>query len=236
MNTGRGPRHAADPAISYEALGVADYRMYAGAREFNRGIRRGRTILVAGDRARFALMATLPEERSDPDLITLGDGRVRIREGDNETWLDLLDGTTTVFRPNGTLYARTLDAGVSFRYHVYQAQDWGVVAEISLANGRDDTATLDGNEAAFSAPAIPLRVAASANADATTLQDHRAAWPHRVVLAEQGTATIRLVVALGDDEDAARAGLRRAAAGEWSRAARRGQRQPASRPPHATPA
>lgn len=90
MNTGRGPRHAADPAISYEALGVADYRMYAGAREFNRGIRRGRTILVAGDRARFALMATLPEERSDPDLITLGDGRVRIREGDNETWLDLL--------------------------------------------------------------------------------------------------------------------------------------------------
>ncbi len=127
------------PTVAYELAGDGpSFSTRDGRLLFNRGVKRGTTILVTGDRPRFALMRTLPDDRLDPDLIKLGDGRVRIggENGHGAVWLDECRRVETVFHPYGTEYrlSSPLVPGLSIHLLVAQAGDWGLVARLSLVN------------------------------------------------------------------------------------------------------
>ena len=111
---------------------------------FNRGVRRGDTILVTGDRPRLALMRTLPEDSPGPDLAKLGDGRLRVSCGEIELWLDSCLQISTVFNPGSTEYVLSDPQLPHLRFNLVfaQAQDWGVVARLTVANQRADATSL----------------------------------------------------------------------------------------------
>ncbi len=117
---------------------------------FNRGVKRGDTILVTGDRPRFALARTLPEDSPGPDLIRLGDGRVRLSgrapDGRSEiaVWLDDCPGVATYFYPGRTEYSLSSPQlpGLDMRLTVAQAQDWGLVARLVVTNSGMEMAKL----------------------------------------------------------------------------------------------
>ncbi|HEY5137988.1 MAG TPA: hypothetical protein VIJ25_01520, partial [Methylococcales bacterium] len=46
---------------------------------FNRGIKRSDTILVTGDKPCFAMMRIYRADSMDPNLVKLGDGRIRLQ-------------------------------------------------------------------------------------------------------------------------------------------------------------
>jgi hypothetical protein len=104
--------------------------------EFNRGIKRNPAILITGDKPRFALMRTYPVAKSDPDLIKLGDCRVYIENGGVSKWLDEMSDITTVFHPGNTTYSikDSLFTGVEFQFVVSQAENWGAVGQLTIAN------------------------------------------------------------------------------------------------------
>jgi len=104
--------------------------------EFNRGIKRNPAIIVTGDRPRFALMRTYPEAKSGPDLIKLGDCRVYIESGGISKWLDEMSDITTVFHPGNTAYSikDSLFIGIEFQFVVSQAENWGAVGQLTIAN------------------------------------------------------------------------------------------------------
>lgn len=122
----------------------------AAAEVFNRGVKRGDTILVTGDRPRFALARTLPEDSPGPDLFRLGDGRVRlVRKGSDgcseiALWLDECPGVTTHFYPGRTEYSLSSPQlpGLDMRLTVAQAQDWGLAARLMVANSGLEMAEL----------------------------------------------------------------------------------------------
>lgn len=103
---------------------------------FNRGIKRGDTILVTGDKPRFALARTLPEDKMDPDIRKLGDGRIRIRCAGAEFWLDECEDIQATFRPSRTEYAiKSAKAeNLAMTLWVSQASDWGLVARLTVSN------------------------------------------------------------------------------------------------------
>ena len=109
--------------------------------DFNRGAKRGDTILVTGDRPRFALMRTFPEDKSDPDLIKLGDCRISLECGGITHWLDRSEDIRTVYKPSCTEYEIKLRQiqGLKINLMVSQAEDWGVVAKLSLCNSAQDS-------------------------------------------------------------------------------------------------
>lgn len=65
---------------------------------FNRGIRRSNTILVTGDRPRFAIMKNVKPEKPDPDLIKMGEGMIRIKIDKREKYLESM-GSGNSCRP-----------------------------------------------------------------------------------------------------------------------------------------
>src|SRR6202790_5680456 len=103
---------------------------------FNRAVKRGSTILVTGDKPRFALMYTEKSDRVDPDLNKMGDGRIRITIDGRELWLDLLPYIKTIFNPSSTEYDFSLPSypKLSMKLLVSQAVDWGAVARLSFNN------------------------------------------------------------------------------------------------------
>ncbi len=111
---------------------------------FNRGVRRGDTIMVSGDRPRLALMRTLPEDSPGPDLAKLGDGRLRVSCGEVKLWLDAFAEISTVFNPGNTEFALSDPRLPHLRFHLVfaQAQDWGVVARLIVASQRADATFL----------------------------------------------------------------------------------------------
>lgn len=110
-------------------------KMVPEVQNFNRGVKRGDTILVTGNRPRFALMRTYPEERLDPDLIKLGDGRIGLRGSGKEAWIDEYDEVDIVFHPGSTDYSLRFDSfpQLMVTLVVSQAEDWGMTAKVSLA-------------------------------------------------------------------------------------------------------
>ncbi len=107
-----------------------------GTRQFNRGIKRDDTVLVTGDRARFAMLRILPEDTVMPDFQKFGDGRVQITYQGQKHWLDSMKGCKTTFYPGATEYrwAATTIPGLQANLLVTQAEDWGLVARLSLIN------------------------------------------------------------------------------------------------------
>ena len=107
-----------------------------GTRQFNRGIKRDDTILVTGDRARFAMLRILPEDTVMPDFQKLGDGRVQVIYQGQKHWLDLMKGCKTTFYPGATEYqcSATTIPGLQANLLVTQAGNWGLVARLSLIN------------------------------------------------------------------------------------------------------
>jgi hypothetical protein len=103
---------------------------------FNRGIKRGHTILVTGDKPRFALMTTYPEAKLDPDLVKLGDARIRLVGENGACWLDECTQIKTVFHPSQTIYSLSHLSfpGLEISLLVSQANDWGAVAKLQIAN------------------------------------------------------------------------------------------------------
>ena len=125
------------PLSPYTAVGEGhSFAVRGGSRQFNRGIKRDPTILVTGDRARFALMRTLPEDLLDPDLIKLGDGRVRLVLDGRTEWLDTARDASTLFLPHGTAWSvcSSLVPDLTVDLLVTQAENWGLVAQVSLTN------------------------------------------------------------------------------------------------------
>jgi hypothetical protein len=111
---------------------------------FNRGVKRGDTILVTGDRPRFALMRTYPEDKLDPDLIKLGDGRIRLRCQCVEAWLDECDTLDVVFHPGSTDYQLHFEAlpQLNIALLVSQARDWGLAARLTVTYCGEDAAEI----------------------------------------------------------------------------------------------
>src|ERR1035437_9846276 len=86
------------------ASGTSDTKYLAPVKRFNRGGKRGNTILITGDLPCFAQMRTYPENSVGPDLIKLGDGRLRIQYNSNTFWLDSIKDIITCFQPGITTY------------------------------------------------------------------------------------------------------------------------------------
>lgn len=112
-----------------------------GCQEFNRGTRRGDIILVTGDKPRFAMMTTYREDKFDPDLIKLGDGRIFIRIGDTGDWLDNMENNETHFRPWGAEYCVTDSGfiGIEMKLLISHAGEQGIAAKLSLKNKSTDS-------------------------------------------------------------------------------------------------
>lgn len=112
---------------------------------FNRGIRRGNTILVTGDRPRFAIMNNLKQDKLDPDLMKLGDGMIRIKIDGQEEWLHLQKNISVVFNPGSTEYTCTLSSfpGLKIYLLVSQAKDWGAVIKLTCTNISNQTIQLN---------------------------------------------------------------------------------------------
>jgi hypothetical protein len=108
--------------------------------EFNRGIKRGNIILVSGDRPRFALMRTYPEDKIDPDLIKLGDCRIGISSNSDWDWIDVSDDIKTIFKPYCTEYEIKLRQypSTTLQLIVSQAEDWGAVVKLSVSNASEE--------------------------------------------------------------------------------------------------
>jgi hypothetical protein len=124
-------------ASFYDMAGRGEvFSILDGARQFNRGIKRDDTILVTGDRARFALLRILPDDTVMPDFQKFGDGRVQIIYQGQKHWLDLMKGCKTTFYPGATEYEwdTTTIPGLKANLLVTQAGDWGIVARLSLTN------------------------------------------------------------------------------------------------------
>ncbi|MCD9023739.1 glycoside hydrolase family 116 protein [Cohnella silvisoli] len=104
-----------------------------GTRTFNRGIRRGNTILVTGDKPRFALLRTNRSDTMSPDFHKWGEGRLLIHGKDGRSArLDEFASIRTVFFPHGTLYELSDPAWGDCKWTllVAQAGDWGSVAKL----------------------------------------------------------------------------------------------------------
>src|SRR6478609_5138229 len=67
---------------------------------FNRAIKRGTTILATGDKPRFAVLYSAIQSRVDPDLIKMGDGRIRIILEKDSFWMDELSPVKVIFQPS----------------------------------------------------------------------------------------------------------------------------------------
>ncbi len=113
--------------------------------EFNRGIRRGNTILVTGDKPRFAIMENLKQDKLDPDLIKMGDGMIRIEIDGREEWLHLQKNISVVFNPGSTEYTCAVSSSPGLKIHllVSQAKDWGAVIKLTCTNISDQTIQLN---------------------------------------------------------------------------------------------
>lgn len=112
---------------------------------FNRGVKRGNTILITGDRPRFALARPMAQDRLDPEIIKLGDCRIRLAICGVEVWLDLADEIHTTFNPGSTEYEIRFSQipNITLQYTVSQAEDWGAVACLSISGKTDDPADID---------------------------------------------------------------------------------------------
>lgn len=124
----------------YDLAGRGEaFSIFNGARQFNRGIKRDDTVLVTGDRARFAMLRILPEDTVMPDFQKFGDGRVQIIYQGQKHWLDLMKGCKTTFYPGATEYqwGTTTMPGLQANLLVTQAGNWGMVARLSLSNQSD---------------------------------------------------------------------------------------------------
>ena len=129
-----------DSSSFYDFVGKGEsFTIQDGKREFNRGIKRDKTILVTGDKARFAMLCSLPMDTLDPDFQKFGDGRVQITYQGEKVWLDSTKGCKTTFYPGGTEYQwdSTTISGLKANLLVTQAENWGMVARLSLTNTSD---------------------------------------------------------------------------------------------------
>lgn len=102
--------------------------------EFNRGIKRGNTILVTGDEPRFALMKYLIQDRLDPDLLKLGDGRFCITIDGKKHWLHHEKNMAVTYKAGSAEYISNSFSDVTVKLVVCLAGDWGAVAKLSFEN------------------------------------------------------------------------------------------------------
>lgn len=108
--------------------------IHDGKRIFNRACKRGRAILVTGDRLRFCLMTAIPEDKQTSQLVRLGDGRLRLLVGGRTIPLDETDGVQTLFLPGATEYRiHPPDVPeIELKVKVALAGDWGLAVECSV--------------------------------------------------------------------------------------------------------
>ncbi len=118
------------------ASGTSDTKYLAPVKRFNRGGKRGNTILITGDLPCFGQMRTYPENSVGPDLIKLGDGRLRIQYNSNTFWLDSIKDIITCFQPGITTYRVRIPKikDVLFDLTVFHAGTWGIVAKLEISN------------------------------------------------------------------------------------------------------
>jgi hypothetical protein len=108
---------------------------------FNRAIKRGTTILATGDKPRFAVLYSAFQSRVDPDLIKMGDGRIRIIIEKDSFFLDELSPGKVIFQPSATSYifSNNRIQGLEIQLLVSQAAAWGAVAKLQLTNKTGQT-------------------------------------------------------------------------------------------------
>lgn len=108
---------------------------------FNRAIKRGTTILATGDKPRFAVLYSAFQSRVDPDLIKMGDGRIRIILEKDSFWLDELSPAKVIFHPSATSYFFTNNRfrGLEIQLLISQASAWGAMARLQLTNKTNQT-------------------------------------------------------------------------------------------------
>ncbi|MEN8249300.1 MAG: GH116 family glycosyl hydrolase [Bacteroidota bacterium] len=108
--------------------------------EFNRAIKRDPAILVTGDKPRFALMLTNRVRSAGPDLVKLGDGRIKIESNGSSKWIDEMSDIFTVFHPGRTEYIITDSTltGIKLKYVVSQAENWGAIGQLTVSNRSSD--------------------------------------------------------------------------------------------------
>ena len=104
--------------------------------KFNRGGKRGRTIMVTGDLPCFAQMRTNPEKDLNPSLIKLGDGRIRISYDSRTCYLDSIKEVETLFYPGITRYHIKMPGAedLVFDLTVFHAGTWGIAAKLEVSN------------------------------------------------------------------------------------------------------
>lgn len=114
----------------------------------NRAIRRHPTMVVTGDLPRFAMMRNRQEAATDPNLIKLGDGRIRISVDGKSIWMDEAEGIRTIFLPHATEYYAKVLSDIECILTVAHAENWGFIASLFI-NNRSGTAKKVNTEFVF---------------------------------------------------------------------------------------
>lgn len=113
---------------------------------FNRAVKRGQTVLITGDKPRFALIRHFRENRQDPLHNKLGDGAVRVTVDGVSEYLHDVNNIKTHFTESGTNYEIHLQKipELTVQMTVSQMEDFGAAVKIQVNNTakEDRTATI----------------------------------------------------------------------------------------------
>ncbi len=113
-------------------------------KNFNHAVRRGNTIIATGDVPTFAMLRILLNNKLDPDILRLGDGRIGIRYKGKTEWLDEAASVQTLFNPGNTEYniQSVVFPDLKFKIAISQAYDWGMIVKVVVMNKTIDPADL----------------------------------------------------------------------------------------------
>ena len=101
-------------------------QLVSSIKQYNRGGKRDNTIMVTGDLPLFAMMRTYPENNLSPDLIKLGDARIRIAYNSKLYWLDSLPDIVPVFEPGISFIKLKFHNQKILRFHLkYSMRETG---------------------------------------------------------------------------------------------------------------
>jgi hypothetical protein len=111
---------------------------------FNRTVKRDHTILVSGDRPRFALLRHQAQATLCPDITKIGDCRIGIEQDGKVRWIDEADRIRTTFYPGYTDYTIQIseEDACAIECQIFQIENQGGGCRIRIQNHSNRTSDI----------------------------------------------------------------------------------------------